>query len=86
TREAEVDMRIKTRLAAFEEAVLGFSGAAAVAPWSAVPPPGAGINREESPFRLPPSEPPAFERTEAPAPPERPASPEALESETPPRE
>ena len=37
TREAEVDMRIATRLAAFEEAILGFSGDAAVAPWSAIP-------------------------------------------------
>ncbi len=57
TREAEVDMRLATRLAAFEEAILGFSGQAAVAPWSAVQPPGAGINQGESEFSLPPSEP-----------------------------
>lgn len=37
TREAEVDMRLATRLAAFEEAILGFSGEAAVAPWSSIP-------------------------------------------------
>ena len=37
TRESEVDMRLATRLAAFEEAILGFSGDAAVAPWSQIP-------------------------------------------------
>jgi flagellar assembly protein FliH len=37
TREAEVDMQLATRLAAFEEVILGFSGEAAVAPWSAIP-------------------------------------------------
>ncbi len=38
TREAEVDMRLATRLKAFEEAILGFSGEEAVAPWSKVDP------------------------------------------------
>lgn len=37
TRETEVDMRLATRLAAFEEAILGFSGEDAVAPWSKIP-------------------------------------------------
>lgn len=37
TRESEVDMRLATRLAAFEEAILGFSGDAAVAPWNKIP-------------------------------------------------
>lgn len=36
TREAEVDMRLATRLAAFEDAILGFSGQRAAAPWSAI--------------------------------------------------
>lgn len=35
TRESEVDMRLATRLAAFEEAILGFSGKEAAAPWGA---------------------------------------------------
>lgn len=38
TREAEVDMRLATRLAAFEEAILGMSGQQAVAPWSTIEP------------------------------------------------
>ncbi|MDR2391784.1 MAG: hypothetical protein LBE84_08920 [Planctomycetota bacterium] len=38
TREAEVDMRLVTRLAAFEEAILGFSGKAAEPPWNSVRP------------------------------------------------
>lgn len=37
TREAEVDMRLATRLAAFEEVILGFSGDAAIPPWSQIP-------------------------------------------------
>ncbi|MCD8350937.1 MAG: hypothetical protein LUC93_10050 [Planctomycetaceae bacterium] len=37
TREAEVDMRLATRLAAFEEVILGVSGDDAVPPWGAIP-------------------------------------------------
>lgn len=37
TREAEVDMRLATRLAAFEEVILGLSGDEAVPPWGAIP-------------------------------------------------
>ncbi|MCD8139069.1 MAG: hypothetical protein LUE17_04700 [Planctomycetaceae bacterium] len=37
TREAEVDMRLATRLAAFEEVILGFSGEDAIPPWGAIP-------------------------------------------------
>lgn len=37
TRETEVDMRLATRLAAFEEVILGFSGDAAIPPWSQIP-------------------------------------------------
>lgn len=37
TREAEVDMRLATRLASFEDVILGFSGEEAVAPWSRIP-------------------------------------------------
>lgn len=39
TRETEVDMRLATRLAAFEEAILGYSGAEA--PWNKPGPGGA---------------------------------------------
>lgn len=38
TREAEVDMRLAIRLAAFEEAILGFSGKEAEAPWNGIDP------------------------------------------------
>lgn len=38
TREGEVDMRLSTRLAAIEDSILGFSGQAADAPWSAIDP------------------------------------------------
>ncbi len=58
TRESEVDMRLATRLAAFEEAILGFSGQAAVAPWSVIPPEALEqINKQESAYSLPPAEP-----------------------------
>ena len=40
TREAEVDFRLATRLAAFEEALLGFSGEGAAPPWNHPPSPG----------------------------------------------
>jgi flagellar assembly protein FliH len=55
TREAEVDMRLATRLAAFEEAILGFSGEAAVAPWSRIPEEAiaaAKAANAESPYSL----------------------------------
>ncbi len=55
TREAEVDMRLATRLAAFEEVILGFSGEAAVAPWSAIPEEAiaaAKAANAESPYSL----------------------------------
>ncbi|MDR1534731.1 MAG: flagellar assembly protein FliH [Planctomycetota bacterium] len=48
TREAEVDMRLSTRLAAFEEALLGFSGEAAAPPWNHPPAPG------KTPAAIPP--------------------------------
>lgn len=64
TREAEVDMRLATRLAAFEEAILGFSGKDAEAPWDRVDPAEAerqlaaieaakAAARQASPFSLP---------------------------------
>ncbi|MDR1520808.1 MAG: hypothetical protein LBU23_11820 [Planctomycetota bacterium] len=69
TREAEVDMRLNTRLAAFEDAMLGFSGQAAVPPWRAVrPETGTALNQGESPYSLPPSEPPAAQAKPVPAP------------------
>ncbi|MCC8190870.1 MAG: hypothetical protein LIP77_09610, partial [Planctomycetes bacterium] len=37
TREAEVDLRLATRFAAFEEAILGYSGETAIAPWTSLP-------------------------------------------------
>ncbi len=58
TRESEVDLRLATRLAAFEEAILGYSGKDAVAPWSSLPPEAfAAVNTQESSFSLPPAEP-----------------------------
>lgn len=60
TREAEVDMRLATRLAAFEEVILGYSGEAAIAPWSQIPPEAIEAAKQantESPFSLPPAEP-----------------------------
>lgn len=57
TREAEVDMRLATRLAAFEEVILGYSGEDAVAPWSAIPADAiasAKATNAESPYSLPP--------------------------------
>lgn len=59
TREAEVDMRLATRLAAFEEAILGYSGDAAIAPWSSIPPEAIEqFKRQnmESQYSLPPRE------------------------------
>lgn len=52
TREGEVDMRLATRFAAFEEALLGYSGRLAVAPWSEIEP-SRGAEAESPP----PSEP-----------------------------
>lgn len=55
TREAEVDMRLATRLAAFEEVILGFSGDAAVAPWNQIPADAiaaAKAANAESPYSL----------------------------------
>lgn len=72
TREAEVDIRLATRLAAFEEAILGFSGDAAVAPWSAIPPEAIKEYKrqnQESPYALPPAgEPEAEAEPDAPRP------------------
>lgn len=66
TREAEVDMRLATRLAAFEEAILGFSGKEAQAPWSII-----------SPRFAPPAEAaPAIPPQHAPAPTDLPDNPE----------
>ena len=45
TREAEVDMKLATRFAAFEEAILGYSGREAAAPWSRAAPGGPGEAR-----------------------------------------
>lgn len=56
TREAEVDMRLATRLAAFEEAILGFSGDAATPPWSATLPGAAEAAKRESEHSLPSAE------------------------------
>lgn len=55
TREAEVDMRLATRLSTFEEVILGFSGQDAVAPWSAIPEEAIEAARAanaESPYSL----------------------------------
>ncbi len=38
TREAEVDMRLATRLATFEEVILGYSGEQATPPWNRISP------------------------------------------------
>ncbi len=38
TREAEVDMRLATRLATFEEVILGYSGEQAIPPWNRINP------------------------------------------------
>ncbi|MDR1613427.1 MAG: hypothetical protein LBT97_11705 [Planctomycetota bacterium] len=51
TREAEVDMRLATRLAAFEEAILGFSGKEAEAPWSSLDPKNPPPAAERAPGR-----------------------------------
>ena len=59
TREAEVDMRLATRLAAFEEVILGYSGDDAIAPWSAIPADAiaaAKAANAESPYSLPSQE------------------------------
>ncbi len=66
TREAEVDMRLATRLAAFEEAILGFSGKEAEAPWAKIDPDEAAKElaamekakqaAQTSQFALPPAE------------------------------
>ncbi len=59
TREAEVDMQLATRLSAFEEVILGFSGEDAVAPWSRIPEEAiaaAKAANAESPYSLPPAE------------------------------
>lgn len=58
TREAEVDMRLATRLAAFEEVILGYSGDAAVAPWSQIPPEAIAAAKQSqavSQYSLPPA-------------------------------
>lgn len=58
TREAEVDMRLATRLAAFEEVILGYSGDAAVAPWSQIPPDAIEAAKQAgavSQYSLPPA-------------------------------
>lgn len=73
TREAEVDMRLATRLAAFEEVILGFSGEDAVAPWSRIPADAieeAKRAQAESAYTLPPagSEQDEAEESGAPAP------------------
>ncbi|MCC8164563.1 MAG: hypothetical protein LIQ31_00075, partial [Planctomycetes bacterium] len=55
TRESEVDMQLATRLAAFEEVILGFSGEEATAPWSVIPPDAiaqAKAASQESAFSL----------------------------------
>ncbi len=55
TRESEVDMQLATRLAMFEEVILGFSGEEATAPWSAIPPDAiaqAKAASQESSFSL----------------------------------
>ncbi|MCD7897252.1 MAG: hypothetical protein LUG50_11355 [Planctomycetaceae bacterium] len=55
TRESEVDMQLATRLAAFEEVILGFSEEEATAPWSAIPPEAiaqAKAASQESSFSL----------------------------------
>lgn len=54
TRESEVDMRLATRLAAFEETILGLSGAAAVAPWNAAASEPAAPPPLETPTETPP--------------------------------
>jgi flagellar assembly protein FliH len=65
TREAEVDMRLAARLAAFENAMLGVSGEAAAAPWSAIhPEAGIALNQAESPYSLPIPEPAAASKGE----------------------
>ena len=66
SREAEVDMRLAIRLAAFEEAILGYSGKDAEAPWNGRDPEEAAQElaaieaaraaaNEASHFALPPS-------------------------------
>ena len=55
TREAEVDMQLATRLSAFEDVILGFSGDEAVAPWNMIPPEAiaaAKAANAESPYSL----------------------------------
>ena len=79
TREAEVDMRLATRFAAFEEAILGYSGENAVAPWSAIPADAiAAAKQTESPYSLPP---PEDETTSAEESPAAPKTDEAAEPE-----
>ena len=78
TREAEVDMRLATRLSAFEEAILGYSGQAAIAPWNIIPPEAvANAHPTESAFSLPPAESdtPPDENVAAPIQSEEPTSP-----------
>lgn len=75
TREAEVDMRLATRLAAFEEAILGFSGEEAVAPWSRIPEEAiaaAKAANAESPYSLPDASPEEEPDTPPAPPPEQP--------------
>ncbi len=78
TRESEVDMRLATRLSAFEEAILGFSGTDAVAPWSSLSP-DTHHQQLEAPKQPKPPEP----EPEPPSPmndqPPQPAEPEAVE-------
>ncbi|MDR3077472.1 MAG: hypothetical protein LBV15_01765 [Planctomycetota bacterium] len=78
TREAEVDMRLATRLAAFEEAILGFSGEAAKPPWNAAP-------AAEDAAAIPPPPPEPDTPTPEVPPPEPGASrPEAVAAALPP--
>ncbi len=71
TREAEVDMRLATRLAQFEEVILGFSGDEAAAPWSRIPEDAIAAAKAasaESAYSLYDDSPDAPPAEEAPAP------------------